>query len=142
MALRVALCAAATRALEAGISVASPLARAGDLGAAMARSLRDSGFAPVLGYAGYTVGPRRIGPPRLSPLAGRGTGPRLFPGQLLFLLSLARQPTTRARTASDGWSVVTEDGSPTAAASALVLVTESRAERLTGPVGGVRPPGT
>lgn len=129
------LCTAADAALEAALDLVSPLARAGDLGAAIARSLRAAGLAPVVGYAGYTVGPRRICAPRLSPTQGRGTGPRLLPGQLLFVLALARQPTTRVVTDADGWSAVTLDQSATAAASALVLVTEDGSQRLTGPMG-------
>ncbi len=129
---RAHLCSAADAALEAAVNLVGPLARTGDVGAAIARSLRGSGLAPVVGYAGYTVGPQRIASPRLSPLFGRGTGPRLSPGQVLFVLALARQPTARVVVDSDGWSAVTRDKTPTAAASALMLVTEDGAERLTG----------
>lgn len=131
-ALRTHLCTAAKRALDAALVRVGPLARTGDLGAALSHSLRRSGLAPVVEYGGYSVGPRRIGAPRLSPLAGRGTGPRLHPGQLLFVLALARQPTARVVTEPNGWAATTHDGSPTAAASALVLVTEDGAQSLTG----------
>lgn len=132
--LRTRLRRSAEAALHAALSLVSPAARTGDLGAAISRRLRMDGFAPVLDYSGYTMGPRRISAPAVSPTLGRGSGARLQPGQLLFVLALARRASARLTVADDGWTARTLDHSPTAAASAMVLVTEDGGLRLTPPL--------
>jgi methionyl aminopeptidase len=121
----------ARRCLEAGIAVVSPGGRLGDVGAAIAELAQQHGCSVVRDYGGHGIGRRMHQEPHVPHVGVRGQGPRLKPGMAFTIEPMINLGSPRVRLLSDGWTVVTEDGSLSAQFEHTVLVTESGCEVLT-----------
>jgi methionyl aminopeptidase len=127
-----ALLAACEQALWQGLATARAGARVGDISAAVARSARSAGgYGIVEDYAGHGIGSEMHMAP-VVPNTGRpGRGPVLAAGMALAvepLLVLGRAGTSLL---GDGWTVVTEDGSPAAHFEHTVAITAAGPRVLT-----------
>ncbi|MCG5214258.1 type I methionyl aminopeptidase [Streptosporangium sp. KLBMP 9127] len=121
-------------ALAAGIEAAVPGARMGDIGHVMSRIVRGAGYGMQNDFAGHGIG-RAMHEAPFVPNVGRpGRGLRLVPG-----LVIAIEPSLMAgggddyQMGSDGWSLLTGDGSRGAHVEHTVAITEDGPVVLTLP---------
>src|SRR5690606_13450951 len=104
----------ARRALEAGIAAVRPGARLSDVGAAIEDLARREGCGGVRDFGGHGIGRRMHMPPHVSHHGPPGRGPRLRVGMTFTIEPMITIGQPRVRVLEDGWTAVTEDGSPSA----------------------------
>ncbi|HEX6498344.1 MAG TPA: type I methionyl aminopeptidase [Micromonosporaceae bacterium] len=111
------LARAAEDAMWAGIAEAARGVRSGrgrltDISAAVERSVRASGrYGIVEGYGGHGIGTAMHQDPHVLNHGRPGKGPRLVPGLALAIEPMITLGSPRTQELSDGWTVVTRDGS-------------------------------
>jgi methionyl aminopeptidase len=128
-----ALLAACEQALWQGLAAARVGARVGDISAAVARSA--GGYGIVEDYVGHGIGSEMHMDPAVPNTGRPGRGPVLADGMALAvepLLVLGRPGTSLL---ADGWTVVTEDGSPAAHFEHTVAITAAGPRVLTAGSG-------
>ncbi len=117
--------------LRAGISVVSPKARLGDIGAAIEEVARAHGCSVVRDFGGHGIGRKMHQAPHVSHVGTRGAGPRLRPGMAFTIEPMVNLGGPDVRVLSDGWTAVTSDGRLSAQFEHTVLVTDEGVEILT-----------
>jgi methionyl aminopeptidase len=128
-----ALIAATEDALAAGIAVAEPGARLGDISAAIGEVCRSRGYGLNTDFGGHGVGSEMHEPPSVPNEGKAGRGLRLQPG-----LVIAIEPWFMAggsdayRIDSDGWTIRSSDGSRTSHSEHTVAITDEGPRILTG----------
>jgi methionyl aminopeptidase len=125
------------RALWHGLAAAQPGARIGDISHAVQRCAGSAGkYGIVEDYGGHGIGSEmHMDPP--VPNAGRpGRGPVLAEGMALAVEPLLVLGGPGTRLLDDGWTVVTEDGSPAAHFEHTVAITADGPWVLTAADGG------
>ena len=125
------------RALWHGLAAARPGARLGDISHAVERCARAGGkYGIVEDYVGHGIGSEmHMDPP--VPNQGRpGRGPVLAEGMALAIEPLLVLGSPATRLLDDGWTVVSEDGSPSAHFEHTVAITADGPRVLTAPDGG------
>jgi methionyl aminopeptidase len=138
----VALADAADTALWAGIRAAARGARSGhgrltDISRAVETSIRGSGrYGIVDGYGGHGIGTEMHQDPHVLNFGRPGRGPRLVPGLCLAIEPMITLGSPRTVELSDGWTVVTQDGSVAAHVEHTVALFADGAWVLTAPDGG------
>ncbi len=120
-------------ALHLGIAQAKVDNRIGDISFAIQRYVESNGFSVVRDLVGHGVGFAMHEPPEIPNFGRKGTGPRIRPGMTLAIEPMVNLGGYRTKTLSDGWTVVTADGSHSAHFEHTVLTTEQGAEILTVP---------
>jgi methionyl aminopeptidase len=112
------------RALEAGIAAAQPGARLGDISHAVETVARTAGFGLPTGLGGHGVGTAMHEDPHVPNTGRPHRGLPLREGLVLAIepMLLENGKDTR-RTANDGWTVLTTDGSRAAHAEHTIAVT-------------------
>ena len=125
------------RALWHGLAAARPGARLGDISHAVQRRVRSAGtYGIVEDYVGHGIGSEmHMDPP--VPNQGRpGRGPVLAEGMALAIEPLLVLGSPATRLLDDGWTVVSEDGSPAAHFEHTVAITAGGPWVLTAADGG------
>jgi methionyl aminopeptidase len=125
------------RALWHGLAAARPGARLGDISHAVQRCVRSAGtYGIVEDYVGHGIGSEmHMDPP--VPNQGRpGRGPVLAEGMALAIEPLLVLGSPGTRLLDDGWTVVSEDGSPAAHFEHTVAITAGGPWVLTATDGG------
>ncbi|WP_216217593.1 type I methionyl aminopeptidase [Amycolatopsis aidingensis] len=128
------LIAATERGLAAGIAAAVPGARLGDIGHAIGLVGRAAGYGLVADHGGHGIGRAMHEAPHVPNEGRPGRGMRLRAGMVL-----AIEPMFTAsgrddyRTAADGWTLHTADGSRAAHAEHTVAITADGPRILTVP---------
>jgi methionyl aminopeptidase len=125
------------RALWHGLAAARPGARLGDISHAVQRCARSAGkYGIVEDYGGHGIGSEmHMDPP--VPNQGRpGRGPVLAEGTALAIEPLLVLGSAATRLLDDGWTVVSEDGSPAAHFEHTVAITADGPWVLTAADGG------
>lgn len=124
---------ATAKSLDAGIAAATPGNRIGDIANAIGRKARRGGYGLLEGHGGHGIGHTMHEDEPFVPNDGRKrTGPRLEPG-----LVIAIEPMLIAgggdayRTADDGWTLLSADGSRAAHVEHTVAVTAGGPRVLT-----------
>jgi methionyl aminopeptidase len=136
------LASAAEDALWAGIvaaakGTASGQGRLTDISRAVENSIRRSGrFGIVDGYGGHGIGTEMHQDPHVLNHGRPGRGPRLVPGLCLAIEPMITVGSARTVELSDGWTVVTQDGSIAAHVEHTVALLADGAWVLTAPDGG------
>jgi len=120
-------------ALELGIRQAQIGNRIGDISAAIQQYVEASGFSVVRDMVGHGVGVSMHEPPEIPNFGRRGTGDKIKPGMTLAIEPMVNSGSFKTKTLSDGWTVVTSDGSLSAHFEHTVLTTERGPEILTIP---------
>lgn len=120
-------------ALDVGIRKAVVGNRIGDVSAAIQQYVESNGFSVVRDMVGHGVGVSMHEPPEIPNFGRRGTGDKIKPGMTLAIEPMVNAGGYRTKVLSDGWTVVTTDGSPSAHFEHTVLTTERGAEILTVP---------
>jgi methionyl aminopeptidase len=136
------LAEAAQEALWAGIAEAARGVRSGvgrltDISRAIENQIRRSGrYGIVDGYGGHGIGTQMHQDPHLLNHGRPGRGPRLVPGQCLAIEPMVTLGSPRTAELSDGWTVVTQDGSIAAHVEHSVALLPDGAWVLTAVDGG------
>jgi methionyl aminopeptidase len=118
-------------ALEAGISQIKPGGRLSDIGAAVEQVARGAGFEVVREYVGHGIGRSLHEEPQIPNYGRPGRGPLLKPGLVVAVEPMVNVGGWETRVLSDGWTVVTEDGSLSAHFEHTIAVSEDGHEILT-----------
>jgi methionyl aminopeptidase len=82
---------------------------------------------------GHGVGVAMHEPPEIPNFGRRGTGEKIRPGMTLAIEPMVNLGGYATRILPDGWTVVSDDGSPSAHFEHTVLTTEKGPEVLTIP---------
>jgi methionyl aminopeptidase len=118
-------------ALEAAIDVISPGGRLSDIGHAIESVAEPAGLGIVREYGGHGVGRKLHEDPFIQNFGPPGRGPDLRPGLVLAVEPMLNLGGDETKIMSDGWTVVTADGSLSAHFEHTVAVTEDGHEVLT-----------
>jgi methionyl aminopeptidase len=120
-------------ALDVGIKQAVTGNRIGDISAAIQQYVEANGFSVVRDMVGHGVGVSMHEPPEIPNFGRRGTGERIKPGMTLAIEPMVNAGGYKTKTLSDGWTIVTADGSLSAHFEHTVLTTDRGPEILTIP---------
>jgi methionyl aminopeptidase len=125
------------RALWHGLAAARPGARLGDISHAVQRRVRSAGtYGIVEDYVGHGIGSEMHMDPPVPNLGRPGRGPVLAEGMALAIEPLLVLGSPGTRLLDDGWTVVSEDGSPAAHFEHTVAITARGPWVLTAADGG------
>lgn len=80
---------------------------------------------------GHGCGIRLHEPPDVPNFAQHRKGPKLVPGMVLCVEPMLNLGSHKVYTESDGWTVRTRDGEPSAHFEHMILITENGTEVLT-----------
>lgn len=128
------LAATAEDALRAGIAAATPGRRLGDISYAVQTVARRAGYGLPEGFGGHGVGTAMHEDPHLPNVGRPGRGMPLRTGLVLAIEPmLIEGGHDRHETLSDGWTVVTADGSRAAHVEHTVAITPDGPLVLTAP---------
>ncbi len=112
-------------ALNAGIQEAMPGAHLKDISAAIQTVVEDAGFSVVKQFVGHGIGKALHEPPEIPNYGVRGAGPVLRPGMVLAIEPMVNMGKSDVLMLSDGWTVVTADGSLSAHFEHSVAITQN-----------------
>ena len=131
------LIAACERALWHGLAAARPGARLGDISHAVERCARAGRkYGIVEDYVGHGIGSEMHMDPPVPNQGQPGRGPVLAEGMALAIEPLLVLGSPATRLLDDGWTVVTEDGSPAVHFEHTVAITPGGPWVLTAADGG------
>ena len=128
-----ALISATERALAAGIAVAAPGARIGDISHAIGEVLSEAGYPINVDFGGHGIGSTMHQDPHVSNNGRPGRGYTLRPGLLLALEPWVMADTAELVTDADGWTLRSATGCRTAHSEHTIAITDTGAEILTLP---------
>jgi len=121
-----------TRAsLEAAIEKAVPGNHLGDISAAVQQYVESHGYSVIREYTGHGIGRELHEEPQVLNYGTPGTGVRLRPGMTMAIEPMVSAGSYKTRVLSDGWTVVTRDGSLTAHFEHTIAITDNGTEILT-----------
>ena len=114
-----------------GLSQVRIGARIGDISSVVQKTAESAGFSVVRDYVGHGVGADLHEEPEVPNFGTAGRGPRLYAGMTLAIEPMINAGKKEVRQLSDGWTVVTLDGSLSAHYENTVAVTGDGAKILT-----------
>lgn len=121
-----------TQALYLGISRARPRGRVADISQAIQSCVESNGFSVVREFVGHGVGRTVHEEPQVPNFVEPGKGnERLRPGMTIAIEPMVNAGTSQVKILSDKWTVVTQDGLPSAHMEHTVLITDGSPEILT-----------
>jgi methionyl aminopeptidase len=118
-------------AMWRGIRAVRPGARLGDIGWAIERHAKRNGYSVVREYCGHGIGREMHEEPQVLHFGKPGTGLALREGMVFTIEPMLNRGRRSVRTETDGWTVVTADGSLSAQFEHTVAVTASGVSVLT-----------
>jgi len=118
-------------ALALAISFATEGRRLGDMCSAIEDEIIANGYSVVREFVGHGVGRKLHEEPQVPNYGRKGTGPKLKAGMVLAIEPMVNMGTGSVKILSDGWTVVTGDGKPSAHFEHSVLITKGPPEILT-----------
>lgn len=123
----------AKECLDKGLKAARPWGFLGDIGAAVQKHAEANGFSVVREYGGHGVGLEFHEDPFVSHVGRKGTGVLLVPGMVFTIEPMINMGSRKIFVdADDEWTVLTDDGQPSAQWEYTVLITSTGAEIITG----------
>jgi methionyl aminopeptidase len=117
--------------LELGIEQCRPENRVGDIGWAIQQHAEKYGYGIVRDYTGHGIGRQMHEAPQIPNYGRQGTRDKIRAGYCFAIEPMLNLGTAETRTLSDGWTVVTLDGMPSAHAEHTLAVTADGPEVLT-----------
>jgi methionyl aminopeptidase len=117
--------------LELGIQECRPNKRVGDIGWAVQQHAEKYGYGIVKDYTGHGIGRAMHEAPQIPNYGRPGTREKIRVGYCFAIEPMLNLGTRETRTLSDGWTVVTVDGKPSAHAEHTLAVTPEGPEILT-----------
>jgi methionyl aminopeptidase len=118
-------------ALWKGIKAVRPGARLGDIGHAIERHAKKSGYSVVREYCGHGIGREMHEAPQVLHWGKPNTGMLLKEGMVFTIEPMLNQGHHEVETEDDGWTVVTSDGKLSAQFEHTVAVTANGVQVLT-----------
>ncbi len=112
-------------ALEAGISFCHPGYYLFDISAAIQEKVEKNGFSVVRQFVGHGIGRELHEDPQVPNFGTAGKGPLLEKGMTLAIEPMVNAGGYEVEVLSNGWTVVTSDGSLSAHFEHTVAVTEN-----------------
>ncbi|MEZ4759680.1 MAG: type I methionyl aminopeptidase [Flavobacteriales bacterium] len=116
--------------LERGIAAASDGNRTGDIGHAIQSHAESKGYSVVRELVGHGVGRKLHEAPEVPNYGRRGHGVKLGNGLVIAIEPMINMGRKEVRQLDDGWTIVTEDGLPSAHFEHTVVVRPGGAEVL------------
>lgn len=121
-----------TRAsLEAGVREAVTGNRIGDISHAVQSKAESGGYSVVRTLVGHGIGKHLHEGPEVPNFGRRGSGTRLDTNLVICIEPMINMGTKNTRVQSDGWTVRTGDGKPSAHFEYAVAVREGKPDLLT-----------
>ena len=117
--------------LRLGIEQAKSGNRVHDISAAVQEYVEQNGFSIVRDLCGHGVGKFLHEDPAIPNFGRKGTGSKLKNGMTLAIEPMVNAGGYEVNTASDGWTVLTADGSPSAHFEHTILILDNSPEILT-----------
>lgn len=111
--------------LRRGIAAAVPGNRIGDIGWAVQSYVEQFGFGVVKEYVGHGVGENLHEDPEVPNYGRPGHGTRLVPGMVIAIEPMINMGTPAVRVLKNQWTVVTQDGKPSAHFENTIAITEN-----------------
>jgi methionyl aminopeptidase len=121
----------AQEAMWKGIKQVRPGAHLGDIGFAIERHAKRNGYSVVREYCGHGIGREMHEEPQVLNFGRPGTGLKLREGMVFTIEPMINQGTHKVSTASDGWTVMTNDRKLSAQFEHTVAVTRNGVDVLT-----------
>lgn len=122
----------AKESLEKGLEAAKPWGFMGDIAEAVQKHAESNGYSVVREFGGHGIGLEFHEEPFVSHVGRKGTGMLLVPGMVFTIEPMINMGKPDIFIDSDDdWTVLTEDGYPSAQWEYTVLVTETGIEVLT-----------
>jgi methionyl aminopeptidase len=125
------LLTATKHALDLAIKKIKPGVYLGDISATIQKFVEENGFSVVRELTGHGIGKKLHEKPAIFNFGQKGTGPILEAGMVLAIEPMVNAGKWQVKTAADGWTIVTADGSLSVHFEHTVLVTKKGAEVLT-----------
>ncbi len=119
------------KSLYLGIEHARNNNRVHDISAAVQKFVEANGFSVVRDLCGHGVGKFLHEDPAIPNFGKKGTGPKLKNGMTIALEPMVNIGTYQVKTASDGWTILTADGSASAHFEHTIVINDSKPEILT-----------
>jgi methionyl aminopeptidase len=117
--------------LHRGINKVLSGGRLGDVSHAVQEFVEGNGFLVVRDYVGHGIGQKMHEDPEVPNFGSPGMGPMLRPGMTFAIEPMVNVGGYAVMSLSNGWTVVTKDGSRSAHFEHTVAVTENGPEILT-----------
>ena len=117
------LCDTTRESLYVGIEKAVAGGRIGDIGSAIASYCEKRGYSVVREYVGHGVGKDLHEDPSVPNFGTPGRGVRLIPGMTIAIEPMINMGKAGVKRLSDGWTVITKDGSLSAHFEHTVAIT-------------------
>ncbi len=118
-------------ALEDGVNMARQGNRVSDISGAVERRVESNGFSVVRDFVGHGIGSSLHEDPQIPNFTSSNPGPVLKAGMTFAIEVMANMGSYEINILSDGWTVVTRDGKPSAHFEDTVVVTVNGPEILT-----------
>jgi methionyl aminopeptidase len=117
--------------LEEGVKAAVAGNRVGDISSAVQEKAESGGFSVVRELVGHGLGKKLHEAPEVPNFGKRGTGPKMEKGLVICIepmINLGKKETVQM---SDGWTIKTADGKPSAHFEYAVAINKGNADVLT-----------
>ena len=122
----------AKECLERGIAAAQPWGFLGDIGEAIQSHAEANGFSVVRDFCGHGVGLKFHEKPEVEHVGRKGSGMLLVPGMIFTIEPMINMGSYKVYVDSDNeWTVLTDDGKPSAQWENTILITPNGVEILT-----------
>lgn len=128
---RLKLIRVAEECLERAIAQCWPGRHLGDIGWAVQSLAEEHGYGVVRDYVGHGIGRKMHEDPQIPNYGKPGAGIKIKAGYVFAIEPMINMGTHRTKTLSDGWTVVTIDGRPSAHVEHTIAITEEGPEVLT-----------
>jgi methionyl aminopeptidase len=103
----------------------------GDIGWAVQQHAEANGYSVVRDYVGHGIGRRMHEDPQIPNYGRPGLGQKIKAGYVFAVEPMVNQGSHFTQVLSDGWTVVTVDGKPSAHVEHTIAITEEGPEVLT-----------
>ena len=119
------------KSLSLGIEQAKSGSKVHDISSAVQEYVEQNGFSVVRDLCGHGVGKFLHEDPAVPNFGKKGTGPKLKDGMTIAIEPMVNAGNYEVKTASDSWTVLTSDGSPSAHFEHTILIVNDSPEILT-----------
>jgi len=117
--------------LDEGVKAAMAGNRIGDVSSAVQLKAESGGFSVVRELVGHGIGKKLHEPPEVPNFGKRGTGPKMEKGLVICIEPMINLGCKETLQMSDGWTIKTADGKPSAHFEYAVAVNKGEADVLT-----------
>ena len=124
------LCKVTKECLYLGIGACNKANRIGDIGYAIQQHAEKHGFSVVRDLVGHGLGTKLHEEPQVPNYGRQGHGKRIQNGLTIAIEPMINMGTFQVKTLDDQWTIVTEDGLPSAHFEHDVAVINGKAEIL------------